>query len=184
MRTVFFDVDTQLDFLSPAGALYVPGAERIASSLAALTTFAAAHHIQIVSSIDTHSENDPEFELWKPHCVRGTYGHQKFSGTLLPRPSSLQVLFEKDTIDFFARPEVHRLLATFQPERFVVYGLVTEYCVRSAAMGLLARNVRVELVTDAIKSLHAAEERLVLEQFQTQGGHLVTADKILSSSPS
>ena len=29
MKTVFFDIDTQIDFLYPAGALYVPGAERI-----------------------------------------------------------------------------------------------------------------------------------------------------------
>jgi nicotinamidase-related amidase len=26
MKTVFVDVDTQIDFLFPAGALYVPGA--------------------------------------------------------------------------------------------------------------------------------------------------------------
>ena len=29
MSTIFLDVDTQLDFLSPSGVLYVPGAERI-----------------------------------------------------------------------------------------------------------------------------------------------------------
>ena len=34
MKTVFFDIDTQLDFLYPAGALYVPGAERIVPAIA------------------------------------------------------------------------------------------------------------------------------------------------------
>jgi nicotinamidase/pyrazinamidase len=34
--TVFFDVDTQLDFLYPAGALHVPGAESIVPQVAAL----------------------------------------------------------------------------------------------------------------------------------------------------
>ena len=29
MKTVFFDIDTQVDFMLPAGALYVPGAERM-----------------------------------------------------------------------------------------------------------------------------------------------------------
>jgi hypothetical protein len=29
MKTVFFDVDTQIDFLYPAGALYVPGGETV-----------------------------------------------------------------------------------------------------------------------------------------------------------
>ena len=41
MKTVFFDVDTQLDFLYPAGALYVPGAERIVPAIARLNRFAA-----------------------------------------------------------------------------------------------------------------------------------------------
>ncbi len=41
MKTVFFDVDTQIDFLYPAGALYVPGAETIVDRIAALNRFAA-----------------------------------------------------------------------------------------------------------------------------------------------
>jgi len=45
MNTVFFDIDSQLDFLFPAGALYVPGAERIVPAIARLNRFAAAHGI-------------------------------------------------------------------------------------------------------------------------------------------
>ena len=43
MTTLFFDVDTQIDFLFPAGALYVPGAERIVPAIARLNQYAAAH---------------------------------------------------------------------------------------------------------------------------------------------
>ena len=41
MTTVFFDVDTQNDFVLPAGALYVPGAERIILVAGRLNQFAA-----------------------------------------------------------------------------------------------------------------------------------------------
>ena len=41
MRTLFLDVDTQIDFVYPAGALYVPGAERIVPTVAALNAHAA-----------------------------------------------------------------------------------------------------------------------------------------------
>ena len=61
MKTVFFDIDSQLDFLYPAGALYVPGAERIVPAIARLNRFAAMHGIPVVSTIDAHTENDPEF---------------------------------------------------------------------------------------------------------------------------
>ena len=42
MKTVFFDVDTQIDFLYPAGALYVPGAEKVVEQIAALNRFAGS----------------------------------------------------------------------------------------------------------------------------------------------
>src|SRR5258708_5322609 len=85
MTTVFFDIDTQLDFLYPAGALYVPGAERIVDQVAALNRYAASHGIPVVSTVDAHAENDPEFAEWPPHCVAGTAGQQKPSATLLEK---------------------------------------------------------------------------------------------------
>ncbi|HLH04600.1 MAG TPA: cysteine hydrolase [Bryobacteraceae bacterium] len=176
MKTVFFDVDTQLDFLFPAGALYVPGAELIAPALAALTRFAREHSIPIVSTLDTHREDDPEFRQWKPHCVRGTQGWQKYAPTL-----GGQTLFEKNRIDFFEDEKLARLLDAFEAKRFVVYGLVTEYCVRSAIFGLLKRGARVELVTDAIKSLDRTKEREVLAKFAAAGGKLVETSNLLTA---
>ena len=82
VKTVF-DVDTQLDFLFPAGALAVPGAEGIVPVLGALTRFAQSRGIQIISTVDAHTEDDPEFKIWKPHCVAGTAGQAKTSGTML-----------------------------------------------------------------------------------------------------
>ena len=41
MKTVYFDVDTQLDFVYPSGALYVPGAEQIVDRIVHLNQQAA-----------------------------------------------------------------------------------------------------------------------------------------------
>ena len=41
MNTIFFDIDSQLDFLYPAGALYVRGAERIVPAIERLNRHAA-----------------------------------------------------------------------------------------------------------------------------------------------
>ena len=62
MKTVFVDVDTQIDFLFPAGALYVPGAERLLPAIARLNHFAAAQGIPLISTTDAHSEDDPDAE--------------------------------------------------------------------------------------------------------------------------
>lgn len=190
MKTLFFDVDTQLDFLFPAGALYVPGAETIVKSLGDLTRFAAANQIQIVSTMDAHSEDDPEFKSWKPHCVVETAGQRKTAGTLLAGPVVLsepetakdapQIIVEKQSIDCFTNPKLVPLLELLDPDRVVLYGVATEVCVRCAAFGLLKSGLRVELVTDAIKSLNEADERDVLERFQEQGGSTIKSSDVLA----
>src|SRR5436190_23050104 len=77
MKTVFVDVDTQIDFVYPAGALYAPGAETIVPALVRLNRHAAASGIPVISTMDAHTENDPEFRHWPAHCVAGTIGQQK-----------------------------------------------------------------------------------------------------------
>ncbi len=196
MKTIFFDVDTQIDFLFPAGALAVPGAASIAGNLSALTRFAAANGIQILSTADAHSEDDPEFKIWKPHCVVETIGQRKISATLLPKPVVLttdpggldaiadqiagagQIIIEKQNIDCFTNPNLRPLLASLHADRYVVYGVVSEVCVQSAAFGLLQTGATVELVTDAIKSLDRAKERDMLVRFQAAGGVLTTVTAV------
>lgn len=196
MKTVFFDVDTQIDFLFPAGALYVPGAEKIIKTLGALTRFAAANRLPIISTADAHSENDPEFKTWKPHCVVGTAGQQKAASTLLNQPIILstavasldtvrsrisdaaQIIVEKQMLDCFTNPNLRPLLDIMNANRYVVYGVATEHCVRCAAFGLLETGARVEVVTDAIGAISASDEREVLERFQSQGGVLTTSAEV------
>src|SRR5436305_6370341 len=123
MTTAFFDIDSQLDFLYPAGALYVPKAERIVPAIALLNRYAAQHGIPVVSTTDAHTEDDPEFRVWPHHCVAGTWGQRKAESTLLDglvvipnRPGELviegarQIVVEKQTVDVFAAPNVGRVV--------------------------------------------------------------------------
>ena len=64
MSDVFFDIDTQLDFVLPAGALYVPGAEKILPVVARLNRHAIGKGIPLISTADAHREDDPEFTQW------------------------------------------------------------------------------------------------------------------------
>lgn len=188
MRTAFFDVDTQLDFLYPAGALYVPGAEHIVPNVARLNRFAAAHGIPLISDTDAHAENDPEFLHWPPHCVAGTLGQLKPQSTLLERRTVVsakallnewpegvqQILLEKQTLDAFSNPGLAAFIDTLNVDRFVVYGVVTEICVKYAAWGLLKTGKRVELVIDAVRHLNEAEAAQTLKDFEAAGGALTS----------
>ena len=191
MRTVFFDVDTQIDFVYPAGALYAPGAETILPAVERLNRHAASHGIPVVSTTDAHTENDPEFRTWPHHCVAGTLGQRKAQATLLESqvvvPSTAgdyrvdgarQIIVQKQVLDCFSNPNLPRLLEQLNAERYVVYGVVTEFCVRCAALGLLGTGRRVELVTDAVRSLKDADAHRTLEEFTSGGGVLTTLSQI------
>jgi nicotinamidase/pyrazinamidase len=196
VRTVFFDVDTQLDFLYPAGALYVPGAEALFEKLNRLTRYAAANGIKIISTADAHTEDDPEFKTWKPHCVAGTFGQQRAAATSLPSPLILpsqpgaleavrgkldtakQIIVEKQNIDCFTNGNLRPLLDVLNAERYVVYGVVTEVCVQCAAFGLLKTGAQVSLVTDAIKAIDVEKERVMLARFEGAGGSLTSVEMI------
>jgi nicotinamidase/pyrazinamidase len=80
-KTIFYDVDTQNDFMNKDGALYVPDAELIKPNLKLLTDYAANKYIPILGSVDAHPKNDEEFKVFPPHCVIGTDGELKIPET-------------------------------------------------------------------------------------------------------
>jgi nicotinamidase/pyrazinamidase len=185
MKTVFFDIDTQIDFIYPAGALYVPGVERIIPVIAELNRRAPL----VISTMDAHSEDDPEFQIYPHHCVVCTTGQQKPSVTLrekravIPsRPEGLeQLILEKQKLDCFTNPNLLPLLAELSADRYVVYGVVTEICVRFAAFGLLKTGKQVEIVTDAVKALDERAAKKMFSEFTAAGGRLTVSRAILGA---
>ena len=193
MRAVFFDVDTQIDFVFPAGALYAPGAANIVRRVAEMNRYAGANGIPVISSVDAHSENDPEFHDWPAHCVVGTVGQQKPASTLLDKrivipnrdtaervDTSSQILLEKVHLDCFTNPNLDWILEALNADRYVVYGVVTEVCVSFAAFGLLRTGKRVDIVTDAVRALSEEAGGETLERFRREGGRLTTADAVVN----
>lgn len=190
MRTVFVDVDTQFDFLMPAGALYIPGAERLIPVIAQLNQFAAAHSMPLISTTDAHDEDDAEFRDWPPHCVAGTTGQLKAPETLLERRCTLrvkagvpieltaQIIAEKKTLEIFSNPNFAPLLSRLAADRYVIYGVATDYCVRRAALGLLHTGKPVSIVRDAIAAVKAEDGARGLDEFTTQGGTLTTVSDV------
>ena len=55
-RTIFWDVDTQVDFMLPSGSLHVPGAEVLLPNLGQLTAAARGLGLTIVHSADDHED--------------------------------------------------------------------------------------------------------------------------------
>src|SRR5437588_12063670 len=134
----------------PGGKLYVPGAEKLIPNLGRLTDQARNDRVFLVSDACVHTPDDPEFQRFPPHCVRGTPGAEIISETIARRflilpdrreasvPRDLspyqQVIVEKQTLDVFDNP--HTATVSGRVKDFTaadaVSGVVrgtTEHCV-------------------------------------------------------
>jgi len=167
----FFDIDTQMDFLYPAGALYTPGSESVIPAVAALNRHASGHGIPLISTVCCHEEAAEEFKVWPPHCIAGTWGQKKPAATLVRG----QIFVEKNELDLFSNPRTESLLE----DECVVYGVLTEYCVRRAIMGMLQRGRKVSLVTDAVYHLSDSAAAIVIRAFVAAGGLCIEKNSIL-----
>jgi len=197
-RTIFWEVDTQADFMRPGGKLYVPGAEKIIPNIKRLVDVARQGNVLLVSDACRHLRDDPEFQTFPPHCIRGTPGARIIPEGLaqtfytiandekyeLPKNllSYQQVILEKQTLDVFDNPHASTMVDRLGKDvEYVVFGVVTEYCVRLAAKGLLARGHKVSIVKDAIETLKAEEGRRALEELKSLGARLISTDEVVAA---
>ena len=196
-NVIFWEVDTQADFILPGGALYVPGAERLLPRIRRLTAAARQEKVFLVSHGCYHSANDPEFQMFPPHCVKGTPGSAFVPEALAEKvivvpneptpslPQNLadyqQILLEKQTLDIFQSLHADELVKRFADGiEFVVFGVVTEYCVGFAAKGLLERGRRVSLIKDAIETLKPEDGARMTRELYELGAKFVTTDQALA----
>ncbi|MBI3477497.1 MAG: cysteine hydrolase [Acidobacteria bacterium] len=194
---IFWEVDVQRDFMLPGGQLYVPGAEKLLPNIRKLTDAARRDEVFLVSHGCFHPKDDPEFQQFPPHCMKGTPGADFVPEALADRvarvenlpsatlPADLsqfqQIVLEKQTLDIFQSRHAESLVERLgSAAEFVVFGVVTEFCVGFAARGLLSRNRRVSVVRDAIETLDAGAGNRTVAELQKMGARVVTTDEALA----
>ncbi len=193
---ILVDIDTQVDFMTPDGALYVKGAEKIIPNLERLFRWAERNKVPIISSVDAHLPDDIEFKRFPAHCVKGTQGQKKIPETLTNNHKFVkadenidisvfdeyqQIIFEKQTFNLFDNPLAKRIIEETQADRFIVCGVATDYCVRAAVEGLLGLGRDICIVSDAIASVDVSAGQIVLESFLRHGVELVRTEQVIEA---
>ena len=205
---IFWDVDTQYDFMRADGKLYVPESESIIPNLKRLTAGAHRACIRVVASADDHEpEHDeisgsPDFEeTFPPHCLRGTPGQQKIAETMLIDPLVIEpdpmeerelrrlvrehsgdILFHKHWFDVFTNPNVEPAVDEMDPDEIVLYGVALDVCDRYAVEGLLLRRPETELSlgVDAAKPIVLERGRQVMISWGERGVEMITTEEALA----
>ena len=201
---IFWNVDTQYDFMRPDGKLYVQDAEQIEPNLEYLTRLAAERNIRVINTADWHTATSPELSdqpdfktTFPPHCLQGTKGAEYIPATRPDDPciiswqdqsseqwdmlTSREIIIYKDRFDAFdpeGAPFTDSIVKLLKPQRAVVYGVATNVCVDFAVKGLRQRGIEVYVITDAIKELPNLPLEEVLQDWQQLGVHLMTVKDV------
>jgi nicotinamidase/pyrazinamidase len=204
---VFWDVDTQVDFMRSDGKLYVPDAEQIIPNLRRLNDYAHARHVRVIASADDHVPGhrelsaSPDFkETFPEHCMRGTKGQAKIAETRLEDPLVIEpgredaaalgervrahhgdILFNKHWFDVFTNENVETVLGVLQPKAIVLYGVAQDVCNKYAIEGLVSRHpeIRLYAVSDAMKPIDRDAAQHLLKQWAEEGVRIVETTDIV-----
>ena len=178
---MLWDVDTQVDFVEPAGQLYVPGADAMRAAMGRLVRAARDAGIVHVASADDHLATDPEISVspdfattFPPHCMRGMPGAERITETAQANPLVLaptahpdlaerargrrEFLLLKQSTDVFTNQNAASLLDSLQPSEVIVFGVATDVCDHQAITGMRDRGWNVAFVEDAASGL--SDERV------------------------
>ena len=206
---LFWDVDTQYDFIMPGGRLYVDGAETLLRNLEQLTGYARRNEVRVFGSVDHHRPSDPEIsdrpdfrETFPPHCLEGSPGQEKVRETrpqdplwIDPEPAdptSLisnvrahagEVLFRKRQFDVFTNPNVDPILNAISPDRILVYGVALDVCNAYAIEGFLERKTaKVALVRDATRAINPKRGDGLVSKWRQQGVEILSTREVVSGA--
>ena len=206
---IFWDVDTQNDFMNPDGKLYVYGAEKIKENLEKLTQFARIQNIRILGSVDYHTLEDAEIakdepdyiNTFPPHCLQTDAGHEKIIETRSEMALWIDskkysekelmeiietkgpIFFRKQKFDVFSNPNVNKILGYINPEKIIIYGVAADICVKHAIEGLLkADKYNLYLVIDAIEGLDEQNTTKLIEDWISKGVTTITTEAVLQGA--
>ena len=173
--TIFYDVDTQRDFLDPGGAMYLPGADLLVPRLKEVTDLGRELGARIVCALDRHLAGDPLLKSgggkMPDHCIAGTRGEEKIDATRPLNPLTIgdhdlspdeiqtlldykgELVFDRRKFETLAEnAHAHTILRlVLKPfNDVVVYGVYQETCVDRAIRELIGLGPKLHVVSDAI----------------------------------
>lgn len=197
-KTIFYDINTQRDFIPPDGKFPIEGANKIVPTWKAITDLAREEKIRIVCCVDCHLPGDPQLKSWggpyPDHCINGTPGQQKIAETAPLNPMMLEhkkytpeeiqkildhpgeTVFKRQEFEHLAgNPHVSAILRlVLRPYTDIVfYGVYTEACVDREISTLVGIGPKLHIVTDAV-ALVGEESPTFHEKLRQEGVDLLS----------
>ncbi len=122
----------------------------------------ASRYLPVIFVADNHDPDDKEFEMFPPHCIKGTREAQ-----VLPElfeAARKKVLIPKTRFSGFYNTGLQFYLNGFAPELVEVVGVCTNICVFFTVEGLRNRDLKVRVYKDGVASFDRDAHNFALQQ--------------------
>jgi len=149
-RTALIVIDMQNDFVKDGGSLVVPDAEGTIPAIRRLLDLARESGMKVVFTQDTHTEGDPEWEVWPEHVLEESWGWRIVDELA---PGEDEVVIGKVRYDAFYGTHLDHFLRLWGVDTLIICGTVASICVHYTAASAALRWYDVIVPRDATSAL-------------------------------
>lgn len=151
-RKVIIVIDMLVGFCR-RGALASPRHDSLVPRIVAHLERERAAGAELIFLVDTHTPDDPEFEMFPPHSVKGS-GEDEIVPELQALAAQGRVL-PKHRFSGFHETGLDEALRQIRPDVVEVVGVCTDICVLHTVAGLRDREYRVLVRRDMVETYDA-----------------------------
>lgn len=180
-RTAVLVVDMLNEFCKPGGKMVLPGYEALVGPQRTVIAAARDLGVPIVWVIDCHRtamRRDREFLKRTPHCLEGTWGAQVIDD-LGARPDEIHVF--KRRYSAFFNTDLDLTLKDMAVDQLVIFGVVTNICVRSTVHDAFFHGYQVAVPEDCCAATGPREQASSLYDIATHFGTVTCADAVVAT---
>ena len=176
VKTAVVVVDMINDFVT--GVFKSERVIKIIPNIKRLLEFARKQGVPIVYATDAHLSNlDPEFEVWEPHAVKGSWGAEIID-ELKPEKGDFRVLKRKYSA--FQGTDLDMLLRELKVDTLILTGVVTDICIQHTAADAFFRGYKLIVPKDCVEAVDESAQKAAIEYLKkVYGCEITTADELL-----
>ncbi len=163
MANVVLVVDMVRGFCEQGRPLYVgESIRRIIEPIRRLLADERERGSSIIFLCDNHTPDDAEFEVFPPHCIRGSEETEvipqlrEFVGEVIP----------KTRFSCFYGTNLDQRLRDLKPDKIIIVGVCTDICVMHTTADARDRDYKVEVPADCVATFDPAAHRFALEHME------------------
>ena len=124
--------------------------------------------------------------------MRNTPGQEKIAATQIATATIIAaekqnisiennaIVLEKTIFSVFGNENAESVFRELNAEKYFVFGVATDYCVKAAVLGLLERGFSVAVVEDAISGVTPETSLAALDEMKFAGAEFVRTNDLIS----